>query len=167
MIAVQSGLRAAVAYLNQPVVKETVKNIVGLVTFTIGLIAARSLYANGKPTFKPRCGPNIDRAVDVTAKISLVLSGAVSPPGVWIISSIAGRIFRPEQLTRAFGPNTIFAANPWHPRHVVSIAAAVLNGVTLPFTFGSRLGHLQSFNLVTGRPTLHFFNYLFQKALRA
>lgn len=62
----------------------------------------------------------------VSAKISTVLSACVSRPGVYVISNLVGRVCTADQLYRAFGPTTIFAINPWHPRHVVSIVAVIL-----------------------------------------
>jgi len=34
-------------------------------------------------------------------------------------------LFTTAQLEAVFGPNTTFALNPWHPRHVCSIAAVI------------------------------------------
>ena len=62
----------------------------------------------------------------VCAKVSLILSAATSRPGVMIVSTSVGRVFPVRQFERVFGPNTIFAVNLWHPRHVASIAAVIL-----------------------------------------
>lgn len=126
-------LTISVCLLNQPTIKEGVKNLVGVTTFGFGLIAVYDLYQTGLCSEIPR-EPCLDypkwvqvanRVTIACAKISLILSAGVSRPGVFIISSLVGCIFSSSQLNRVFGPNTIFVLNPWHPRHVVSIAAVV------------------------------------------
>lgn len=125
---------ATVGLLNQPIIKEGVKNIAGSVTFVFGLVEIYDIYqiARGRE-ISTEVSPNsarwvqtVNKVVIVCAKVSLILSACVSRPGVYIISSLAGTVFSTVQLNRVFGPNTIFAVNPWHPRHVVSIAAVIL-----------------------------------------
>lgn len=131
---VKNLFTASVRLLNQPIVKEGVKNIASTVTFVFGLVEIYDIYqiARGcEITTKPcsDCPKWIqvaNKVIIVSAKISLILSAGVSRPGVFIISSLIGCIFSTVQLNRVFGPNTIFAVNPWHPRHVVSIVAVVL-----------------------------------------
>lgn len=60
------------------------------------------------------------------SRLSLLMSAIVSRPGIFIVSKIVHSLFSEAQLERVFGPNTIFAVNPWHPRHVVSLGAVIL-----------------------------------------
>lgn len=131
---VKGLFNASVQYLNQPAVKAGVKTIAGSATLIFGLGEVYDIYqiARGREISTEACSNSSkwvqtgNKVIIVCAKISLILSAGVSRPGVFIISSLAGRIFTTSQLERAFGPNTIFAVNPWHPRHVISIAAVVL-----------------------------------------
>lgn len=119
--------------LNHPVVKEGVKNVAGVATFAFGVVEIYDIYSSLKnrnvtteTSQKLSWQETLKKVVMVCAKISLILSGMVSRPGVFIISTLVGMVFTPIQLESVFGPNTIFAVNPWHPRHVVSIAAVIL-----------------------------------------
>ena len=193
----------SVPWLNQPIVKEGVKNIAGTVTFVFGLIEIYDVYqiALGRKITTEACSGNpqwiqvANTVIIVFAKISLILSAGVSRPGVFIISSLIGSVFSPSQLIRTFGPNTIFAVNPWHPRHIVSIAAVILafpslaqsacksikwgykkiwqcqDGSTNRLDVRIRLTDtkirlMALFNTVTSRPTLHLGNQLGRFILR-
>lgn len=126
--------KSAVDLLNQPIVKDSVKKIAGATAFVFGLVEIYDVYqiARGREISTedysdyPVWLQTANKVSIVCAKLSLILSGAVSPPGVFIISSLSGCLISTGQLERAFGPNTIFAINPWHPRHLVSIAAVLL-----------------------------------------
>ena len=94
-----------------------------------------------------------------------------------------------------FGPNTIFAVNPWHPRHVVSIAAVILalpslaqsayKGINWTYKkireyqstssnrsdvsvwlTDTKLRIMTLFNTATSRPVLHLGNQLCRFILR-
>ena len=192
-------LRFPVRVLNQPLVKEGFKNLAGSVTFAFGLwelYDAVQVFRSRQITVETTSEDSWLRTVDkvaVCARISLILSAAVSRPGVFVISSLAGRLFSPVQLDR-FGPNTIFAVNPWHPRHVVSIAAVCLalpsvvqstyyglewlRGRIRPlgeekkrestrWAIDSKIRWMAVFNTITGRPTLHVGNQLSRWLLRS
>ncbi len=183
--------------LNQPAIKEGIKNIAGTVSFLLGLIEIEDIYqiARGREITTETCSNSpkwiqvANKVIILCAKVSLILSAGVSRPGIFIISSLTGCIFSPSQLDRVFGPNTIFAVNPWHPRHVVSIAAVIL---ALPSIVQSafkgicwaykKIRHYQSsdtnqsnlriwltdtkirlmtlFNTATSRPAMHLGNQL-------
>jgi hypothetical protein len=186
--------------LNQPTVKEGVKNLAGSVTFVFGLIEIYDIYqiARGREISTEVCSTSLkwlqvaNKVVIVCAKISLILSAGVSRPGVFIVSSLVGYVFSTAELDQVFGPNTIFAINPWHPRHIISIAAVIL---ALPSVIQStykginwmykKVRHYQNttqetnnwltdskirlmtlFNTVTSRPTLHLGNQLSRSVLR-
>lgn len=122
------------SFLNQPVIKEGVKNVAGAATFVFGFVEIYDIYQSLKNrNIQPETSTQpfswsetVKKIVIVCAKISLILSGMVSRPGVFVISILVGRVFTPVQLESVFGPNTIFAINPWHPRHVASITAVIL-----------------------------------------
>ena len=194
---------ASVRLLNQPIVKESVKNIAGTVTFVFGLVELYDIYqiARGREITTEACSgyPKwiqvANKVIIVCAKISLILSAGVSRLGVFIISSLIGCVFSTSQLNRVFGPNTIFAVNPWHPRHVVSIAAVILalpslaqsayKGINWAYkkirqhqntsTNGSdvkiwltdtKIRLMTLFNTATSRPILHLGNQLGRFILR-
>lgn len=194
---------ASVHLLNQPMVKEGVKNFAGSVTFVFGLVEIYDIYqiARGREISTETCSTSskwvqvANKVVVICAKISLILSAGVSRPGIFIISSFVGCIFSSVQLNRVFGPNAIFVINPWHPRHVISIAAVIL---ALPSALQStykginwmykKISHYQNtlidkqkannwltdskirlmilFNTITSRPTLHIGNQLSRFILR-
>jgi hypothetical protein len=127
-------VKASVAFLNQPIVKEGIKNVASTVTFVFGLIEIYDIcqIIQGKKisteasSDHPQWVQIAEKVIIICAKVSLILSAGVSRPGVFIISLLVGSVFSTVQLDRVFGPNTVFAVNPWHPRHVASIAAVIL-----------------------------------------
>jgi hypothetical protein len=195
--------KTSVRLLNQPIVKEGVKNIAGVVTFGFGLVEIYDVYRilQGREITSesdldlPKWIQVAHKVVIVSAKISLILSAGVSRPGVFIISSLMGCVFSTGQLNRVFGPNTIFAVNPWHPRHVVSIAAVILalpshgesmyQGIKWVYNrirqhhaapanlqrvrfwlTDTKIRLMSLFNTLTSRPVLHLGNQLGRMILR-
>lgn len=177
--------------LNQPVVKEGVKNVAGIATFFFGLIECADLVQVWQGR-KISTEASTDSSDEIKcSKFSLVLSGAVSRPGVYLISSLVGRVFSTSQLERAFGPNINFANNTCHPRHVVSFFAVILalpsvakstyegcywvyrKVVQEPKTIDSdnadcwisdyKVPLMTLFNTVTSRPVLHSGNLLLRR----
>jgi hypothetical protein len=187
----------SVYWLNQPFVKEGVKNTVGIVTFTFGLVEiydgayhvlrGRAISTENSPTDR-RWKQVSHKIVMLCAKFSLILSAATSRPGVMMISALVGRLLSPSQLNRLFGPNTILAVNPWHPRHVASIAAVLfalpsvaqstyqgvnwtyrkirhcpsqpVNSQANAWLTDSKIRRMTLFNTFTSRPVLHIGNQL-------
>lgn len=187
----------SVRLLNQPIVKEGVKNIAGSITLVFGLVEIYDIYqiARGREITTEACSdcPKwiqvANKVIIVCAKISLILSAGVSRPGVFIISSLIGCVFSTSQLDRVFGPNTIFAVNPWHPRHIVSLVAVILalpslaqstykginwtckkirqyqelstNGSDVKvWLTDTKIRLMTLFNTITSRPVLHLGNQL-------
>lgn len=179
--------------LNTPLVKEGIKNTVSLATFSFGIIEAHDLYQifRGREisteTENASWTQVAKKMVILTAKISLVLSAAVSRPGMYLISNLSGAIFSIGQLDRLFGPNTVFAINPFHPRHFTSLAAVALampsflhmtyhtlhwayrqlNQIQLPsltspnqWLTDSKVRLMALFNTISSRPVLHWGNQL-------
>ncbi len=165
-------------------------------TFAFGLVEVYDIYQilRGRE-ITTEANPNApkwmqiaNKVIIVCAKISLILSAATSPPGVFIISTLVGCVFSTVQLERVFGPNTIFAINPWHPRHVVSIASVILampiiiqsvckgvawaykkisqyhekssNEPSRMWLTDAKLRLMVFFNTITSRPVLHTGNQL-------
>jgi len=73
----------------------------------------------------PQWVQTANKTIIAFGKVSLILSAAVSRPGAFIASAVMNRVFRQVELEYLFGPNTIFAINPSHPHHVISIASVV------------------------------------------
>ena len=129
----KSGLTTVSHFLNQPVIKESIKKISGVVTFSFGLIEIYDVYESLKERAisseihggQPGWVQTATKVNMLFAKISLILSAAVSRPGVFLISKLMGRIATQAQLERVFGPNTTFAMNWRHPRHIASLAAVI------------------------------------------
>lgn len=172
-------LASAVGYLNQPMVKASIKKVSGVVTFAFGIYEVYRLcvdppfYVEEVRTWKQ----TMYKAVVVAARISIVLSAAGTQPGVYLIGTLVGVLFTPVQLERVFGPNTLFAINPYHPRHVVSIVALILAMPAMMMTLreamdwtrtkiegpmGVRMKMQISFNFITNRAVLHQANMIFQ-----
>jgi hypothetical protein len=193
--AKEAGLSIA-PFLNQPYVKEKVKTITGTVSFTFGLIEIYDLgcllrrHSFIQDTTSVR---NVNwiwtaqKVIRICHSVSLILSASVSRPGVFLISSLAGRICSAPKLEQLFGPYTTFALNPWHPRHIASIAAVLFaipslmqlgyQGMRWTYrrisSYSQRLNELSSgaeystciqtklmivFNTLTSRPILHLLN---------
>jgi hypothetical protein len=130
----------------------------------------------------------------IFGRFSIILNAALSRPGVWAISQLVGRVTSPAQLNRLFGPNTIFAHNPYHPRHVLSFVAVVLATPALAQASYTGLRKVYAkckkqntrintqtaqsarlscsytqfmclYNTITARPVLHICNELVSKIL--
>jgi hypothetical protein len=182
-----------VRLLNQPTIKEGIKNVAATMTFSFGLIEVFDLcqilrgkeISTEKNSTLPKWMQIANTASLVFAKASLLLSGATSRPGVFIISKITSPLLSTDQLAR-LGPNTVFAVNPWHPRHFFSIAAVVLalpasahslyEGARWAFTqqhnekstswlSNAKIRLMALLNTVTSRPVQHLGNQLCRKVL--
>ena len=53
------------------------------------------------------------------------------------------RLLYPQKLESMFGRNTIFAINPWHPRHIASIAALAFMAPTIVRSVGILAGRVK------------------------
>jgi len=130
---VVNGLKSGIAFvsqtLNQPIVKETVNKVVGVGHLAFGALAVYGLYNQYNDLKISLDDPWKETAFEVS-KIAFfvgsICTGLTSQPGVFIASYVLGLAFSTPQLERIFGPNTIFVINPTHPRHIISIAGAIL-----------------------------------------
>lgn len=153
-------LLGSVRLLNQPPVKEGVKNVIGCITFFGGIAA---LYQRSQLPAEKDSNNWADAArktLNFFLTASVVLSILVSRPGLYFSEPFFNQSI--------FGPNTIFAINPWHPRHILNITANVLSATALIQWVFNRyvptheaLGliiAIGAFNFLTGRSTLHLAN---------
>jgi hypothetical protein len=131
--SVRSIVQPAVRLLNQPPVKQGVKDLVGVLTVIFGLAVTYDTFrrfhqtATNEASNAPINAMKVaDKVMINCAKLSLILSAATSRLGVIALSRLVHTVASSAQLERLFGPNTIFAVNPWHPRHVFSIGAVLL-----------------------------------------
>lgn len=180
--AVKNGLNLAVRFLNHPPIKEGIKNVASVVAFSFGLLEAYDLYrAFQSPTASTETAHSgwvetASKAALTAAKISLILSAITSRLGVFLLSNCEGFFFSGHRLEQLFGPNAAFAINPWHPRHILSIAATIL---ALPASLQSiyywtckrpsqntSVQSMALLNTVFSRPVQHLGNQLCQKILR-
>lgn len=131
-IGIRQGFSGFVRLLNMQGVKEGVKLVGGVASFSFGVIEAFDLLqiALGHRRWFTDVAPgasNIEKMSMVAAKISLLLSASTSVPGLFLISKGVGVFFTKGQIEGVFGVYTTFAVNPRHPRHIVSIVAVILS----------------------------------------
>ncbi|HEY2811707.1 MAG TPA: hypothetical protein VGJ00_10025 [Rhabdochlamydiaceae bacterium] len=167
MLGASTLVQIGIVFLNQPLVKEAIKNVTSCVTFFFGCAQGVEIYEKGGfSPWKSTAG----KAIEIMAKISLLLSAAVSRPGVFLASLFLECLFTKDQWEGVFGPNAIFAINPWHPRHMLSVAALLL---ALPAAVQAmvsestwikdrKLNIMTFFNVLTSRITMHKLNQLFK-----
>lgn len=176
-----NGVQSALFFLNRPVVKQGIKNVVGGLTCSFAcyefFLSPKSLEIR-----EPKWVQGARKVSTFTGKISLIMSAAVSSPGVYAISRLSGLFFTKEQFSTVFGPNTIFEIYPWHPRHLASFAALILAFPSVAFTSGEgiywlyrkvkhipinstdhKVQFMVLFNTVTSRPLLHIGNQLLRR----
>lgn len=161
---------ATVTCLNQPAIKSGIKDVAGFTTFAFGMFELCDLYQMNQGCNKNTTS-TLDKVIVGCAKVSVILSASVSRIGIAIITAL-GEIIKYDP---GFGPNTIFAVNPWHPRHVVSIAAVVLALPIVTQTIckaiasrrqtDDKIRVMTIFNTFTSRPALHLGNQLFRVLL--
>lgn len=176
---ISNGIQLISSFLNQPAVKEGVKNVAGVMSSAFGVVEVYQIIG-GKPVStladpqSPKWLQTAGKVAALSGKISLLLSAGCSRPGVFMISKIVGCAFTATQLQRVFGPNTIFAINPWHPRHVASIVAFALGNVQLAYEginwvcrkvylADTKVSLMILFNTLTSRVTLHVGNLLAER----
>ncbi len=146
-------MSVVISILNSPAVKQGTKNAIGIVALGMGGIGLYELCSKKRFSrgFSALC-----------ARISLVMTGMITPLGVRLIASVAHRFFSDFQLEKLFGPNVAFEINPWHPRHVVSLLGVVfalpaaLQAITS--TDSSYLERLALLSILISRPFLHQAN---------
>ncbi len=130
----RTAINVGAQFFNQPVVKEGLKNVFSVVTVAFGFLGAYDLYqtlkgrniSSEKDANDPKWLQVASKIALLAAKVALILSAFVSRPGVIVVSFLVNFIVSPAQLERVFGPNTIYAINPLHPRHLMSFVAAAL-----------------------------------------
>lgn len=177
-------VREAVYFLNAH--KEIIKDIVSVPTCVFGLFGAMRLYDDVPALYddlrerivkgeaKTPWSVTAGKVVRVMTGAALLLSSFTSRPGQAIIGWTAKRLVGEAQLTRLFGPNLNFVTNPYHPKHVVSIAAFLLAipgalhalytdlwqgcGRKLEIPVDNYAERMNIYNVLTSRPLLHLLN---------
>lgn len=159
----QNLIIESVNFLNQPSIKSAVKDLTGFITCFFGMIEIYYLCKFSKSKEKS--------TLNFISKISLLLSPFVTRQGVFLLTTFA--TFFSLQANGLFGQNTIFALNPWYPKHIASIAAVLFAMPALyarffpsKFNFfknetlNNRIFFFLLFNTLTSRPILHLANQL-------
>ncbi len=152
-------------FLNQPSIKNAVKDFAGFVTCLFGMVEIYYLCHFYKAKEKT--------TLNFISKLSLLLSPFVTRQGILLMTTFTSLFSL--QFNGFFGQNTIFAVNPWYPKHIASIAAVLL---ALPAlytklapskfnflqdkTLNNRIFFFLLFNTLTSRPVLHLGNQLAQ-----
>jgi hypothetical protein len=124
-------LLGTIRLLNQAPVKEGVKNIIGTITFVGGISLLYQMSRVPKAKASSDWSITADKTVNFFLKVSIVLSCIASRPGLYLCNKVFHHIATPKAWMEIFGPNTIFAFNPWHPRHVLNVTANVLSCAAL------------------------------------
>jgi hypothetical protein len=120
---------------------------------------------------------NTAKVVYLCETLSVFLRSAVTIPGVYCIGTLVSCVISDGKLDRIFGKNTIFAVNPWHPRHVCSIAAVILAIPSLAISLKKKISPNSSDLTITqwltlqgvllSRPVLHLGNQLCHYVIKA
>jgi len=148
-----------VHFLNSPPIKNGIKNVFGALFFSGGLY---SLYEMQKTS---------DKTV-LLLQTSIVLNGIASRPGVALCEWVIHQIATPPTVTKIFGLNTIFAINPWHPRHLFNLSVNLIAAAALITVIYSRkaprtIAALTALNFFAGRSTLHLAKDIWYWAVSA
>lgn len=164
-------------FLNQPLVKESIKNFCSSFTFAFGFVHLGMLINQRKSNKSSPPLKGMERTVQIAqtcTSLSLILSAACSRPSIYLLTSLCDSCLPSDFFEIYFGPNTLFDLNPWHPRHLVSLIALVLAlpspiisviNFFRPFTCASidsvqKTSWMALFNTLTCRPVLHTGNQL-------
>lgn len=188
--------------LNYPPVKEGVKNFACIPTLFGGLIWITDTpfeYISGQINYVAPVysNENLQRNekikritltfINTIGDLSFIGSAIATRPCIKCIAFLGGYVSNSLYLEKIFGANTIFASNPWHPRHVISFApllglplliksiystvftsADQLELEDAPFD-GSKsifIPGLLFYNIITSRPVLHWGNQLVSHIIR-
>lgn len=162
-----------VGWINQPIVKQNIKNVLSAPTLAFGCYSLYHLFqrylgtaANEKQTH-----------VSTLTHVSLITTALMTPLGIKIPEKIFCFFISADHRLRWFGPNTVFEHNPLHPRHVMSFInlAMALPSVIKVCHYGiSKLRSnplptinkeewMASWNAFTSRPFQHFVNAILLK----
>ncbi len=159
---------------NNPVVKEGFKKSVGTVSLALAiwdLIDIGCTISDHKfSLLKCSC-----RELAILAgRVAVIGIALTSYPGSWLAGSVLTSMFGAPRLISWFGQNLTFSATPWHPRHVISIASAILSLPSLFYLFSAskeeerplsdyEVKWISLFNAMTSRANLHLVNQLVRK----
>jgi hypothetical protein len=165
-------------WINVAGVKELVKKVIGVAAGVFGVLETYNLFCSWRNgTLWSSRQTTIENLVGLSARVAIIAAACTIPPLSSAVGAVSTAIFGSSRLVRWFGPNVNFVTNPWHPRHVVSIASWALALPALVHAVYSRMQTQKrpsentpsrirlAFHLVTHRVTLHGVNALLRRAL--
>ncbi len=162
-------------WLNQPVVKQVIKNVISTSSCVFAAIALYDLYMDPQPYE--------DKYV-LHARVTVIVTGALNPIALSGVSRVFNGTAVAKVFTSIFGQNVNFVSNPRHPRHVISIVNAILGipAVIRLLVFSRNESTQEGSNCIlsnkqiqwiasvlclTSRPALHLGNALVRSVFRA
>lgn len=171
----ESVVSSLVGWINQPIVKQNIKNVLSAPTLAFGCYGLYNLFQRylGHPSIEKQMNSS------TLAHVSLITTALMTPLGIKIPEKIFCLLTSADQRLRWFGPNTVFEHNPLHPRHVMSFInlAMALPSVIKVCHYGisklrskplptiKREDWMAFWNALTSRPLQHFVNAIFLKDL--
>lgn len=165
-----------VSCINQPIVKQSIKNALSAPTVAFGCYGLYQLF---QKYHKGSYSPETPKASFGLAHFSLITTALMTPIGIKIPERIFCLLISTDQRLRWFGPNTVFEHNPLHPRHVMSfinLAMAIPSALKV-CQFGlaklrsqspvspKKEEWMASWNAFTSRPLQHLVNAILLKDL--
>ncbi len=183
-IRITSVLKEVQKFLNNPVVKPTIKKIIGIANVIFGIWAVYDLIDSARRgTLWSNKKETLINVIEISARVSVIGLALSTWPGSVLVGRVATAIFGDKLLLSWFGPNLNFATTPWHPRHVVSIVSVAMGVPALVYEVylgvksffsdsktGSTLKErvlyvINTFNVLTSRAALHCGNALMRRIL--
>lgn len=112
--------------------QQNVKSLIGAVNCGVGAVALWAAFSGKWLTKYAHSDTEvgvikhrIHKAAFAALHVSMVLSAAVSPAGIWVLSRLANKVYSVALLAN-FCPKTLRADDAWHLRHVVNLLTVVL-----------------------------------------
>lgn len=151
-------LHSILHIFNQLSIKESVKNVAGGIALAFGVTELYHCCLLKKKKISNETDHASWKQIALKiallfAKISILLSAAVSRPACFFLSRMV-EIFVPSSFfDKIFGPNSTFQINPIHPRHVVSFLALALSLPLLCETISQSIFWSNQDNLISETPS--------------
>ncbi len=169
-----SGMSFLISCVNQPIIKQSIKNALSAPTIAFGCLELYHLFQKYQAGHS---SPEKQKDSFGLANISLITTALMTPLGIKIPEKIFCLLISADHRLRWFGPNTVFEHNPLHPRHVMSFInlAMALPSVIKVCHYGisklrskplptiKREEWMASWNAFTSRPLQHFVNAILLK----
>ncbi|MFT5319821.1 MAG: hypothetical protein ACI8RA_003104, partial [Chlamydiales bacterium] len=104
-------------YLNQPAVKQAIKNVIGISSCAFAALALYDLYMDPQAC---------EDKHSLIARVTIIVTAALSPIALRNLSQTFSGTTVARAFASIFGQNVNFVSNPRHPRHLISIANTIL-----------------------------------------